>query len=298
MRRYLRQRRRLPGQSRLSLDWPRRMHESAVQHRQVHRWRQHDHQRRVYDPQGANPLYNVVVYIPNQPLAPIASGVSCETCAAPVSAQPVASALTDATGHFVMETAPCRREDDPDRGADRQVAAPDAGGVGHPCEDNPIADTTLRLPATSPRATCRRSRSRPATRTRSTASCARSNRRFGVHAGFRHGPGKHVRWGRWQLEDRARIPGVDGDVQTRTVALRDYQARGLRLLILQCEGSQLATKRSRTWPTSGDTPTTADASSTSTCTHTGSERVAALADDRCVAAVNRQQTAVTHADIR
>jgi hypothetical protein len=60
----------------------------------------------VYDPAGKVPLYNVVVYVPNESLAEIASGASCDTCASPVSGHPIAAALTDAGGHFVIPTVP------------------------------------------------------------------------------------------------------------------------------------------------------------------------------------------------
>ena len=60
----------------------------------------------VYDPAGLNPLYNVIVSIPNAPLDPIATGATCATCDAQVSGQPIASALTDATGHFVLNNVP------------------------------------------------------------------------------------------------------------------------------------------------------------------------------------------------
>src|SRR4029077_16030170 len=60
----------------------------------------------VFDPQGVNPLYNVVVYVPNQPLADISSGATCDTCASPVSGQPVAAALTDATRNIVINDLP------------------------------------------------------------------------------------------------------------------------------------------------------------------------------------------------
>jgi hypothetical protein len=101
----------------------------------------------VYDPAGVNPLYNVVVYIPNQPLDPIQSGATCDTCASPVSGQPVAAALTDATGHFVMKSAPSP--------AGQMI--PIVVQIGkwrrqtmigpiNPCVDNPVPDKTLRLP--------------------------------------------------------------------------------------------------------------------------------------------------------
>ena len=101
----------------------------------------------VYDPAGVNPLYNVVVYIPNQPLDPISSGATCDTCASPVSGQPVAAALTDATGHFVMKNAP----------SPAGTMIPIVVQIGkwrrqtmigpiNPCVDNPVPDKTLRLP--------------------------------------------------------------------------------------------------------------------------------------------------------
>src|SRR5262249_31063623 len=61
---------------------------------------------KVYDPAGKVPLYNVAVYVPNAPLDDIATGPVCETCATPVSGKPVASALTDAHGEFVMQDVP------------------------------------------------------------------------------------------------------------------------------------------------------------------------------------------------
>ena len=61
---------------------------------------------KIYDPAGKVPLYNVAVYVPNAPLAEIATGPVCETCATPVSGKPVASALTDAHGEFLMQDVP------------------------------------------------------------------------------------------------------------------------------------------------------------------------------------------------
>jgi hypothetical protein len=60
----------------------------------------------VYDPAGKTPLYNVVVYVPNEPLADIATGASCDTCASPYSGRPIAAALTDSAGRFSVEHVP------------------------------------------------------------------------------------------------------------------------------------------------------------------------------------------------
>ena len=60
----------------------------------------------VYDPAGQTPLYNVVVYVPNESLADIPTGASCDTCASPYSGRPIAAALTDSAGHFSLEHMP------------------------------------------------------------------------------------------------------------------------------------------------------------------------------------------------
>src|SRR5439155_272785 len=57
----------------------------------------------VYDPSGTLPLYNVMVYVPNAPLDPMKHGPSC-TC--DVSGKPIASALTDTKGQFVLKDVP------------------------------------------------------------------------------------------------------------------------------------------------------------------------------------------------
>ncbi|MDX2056079.1 MAG: carboxypeptidase-like regulatory domain-containing protein [Polyangiaceae bacterium] len=58
---------------------------------------------RVFDPSGQLPLYNVMVYVPNAPLAPLTPGATC-TCE--VSGEPIASALTDTDGRFTMSNVP------------------------------------------------------------------------------------------------------------------------------------------------------------------------------------------------
>jgi hypothetical protein len=62
----------------------------------------------VYDPAGNNPLYNILVYIPtfpSNPLPTISHGMSCDTCAAKID-NAMATALTDAKGHFTITDAP------------------------------------------------------------------------------------------------------------------------------------------------------------------------------------------------
>ncbi len=60
----------------------------------------------VYDPSGKLPLYNVVVYIPNEEPAPLPKGVSCDKCGALVTGQPIVTALTDARGQFTLTDVP------------------------------------------------------------------------------------------------------------------------------------------------------------------------------------------------
>jgi hypothetical protein len=59
----------------------------------------------IYDPGGTLPLYNVIVYVPNSPLAPITTGATCEKCGT-VSGNPIASTLTDTKGQFRLDNVP------------------------------------------------------------------------------------------------------------------------------------------------------------------------------------------------
>ena len=59
----------------------------------------------VFDPAGKVPLYNVLVYVPNAPVAPITTGASCDRCGN-VSGDPLVTALTDAAGRFTLDNVP------------------------------------------------------------------------------------------------------------------------------------------------------------------------------------------------
>ena len=60
----------------------------------------------VYAPNGTLPVYNVLVYVPGGTLSPIAAGISCTQCEAPVSGSPLTSTYSDATGKFVLTNVP------------------------------------------------------------------------------------------------------------------------------------------------------------------------------------------------
>ena len=59
----------------------------------------------VRDPAGKVPLYNVIVYVPNAPVSPLASGASCDRCGN-VSGDPLVSTITDTSGHFKLINVP------------------------------------------------------------------------------------------------------------------------------------------------------------------------------------------------
>ena len=59
----------------------------------------------IYDPAAKVPLYNVIVYVPNAPVDAIVNGATCDRCGA-ISGSPIASALTDAKGQFVLKDVP------------------------------------------------------------------------------------------------------------------------------------------------------------------------------------------------
>ena len=99
----------------------------------------------VYDPAGHNPLYDIAVYVPSTALSPIPSGASCDSCTSLYSGKPVAAAITDAAGKFVMQKVP------PGNNVPlvlqvgkwrKQVYAPTVTA----CQDNPMPAKSLTLP--------------------------------------------------------------------------------------------------------------------------------------------------------
>lgn len=99
------------------------------------------------DPAGKLPLYNVVVYVPSEPLAPLVPGASCETCDGNFSGRPIAAAVSDAAGNFTLDiTSVPQRENIPlvvQAGKwRRQVILPSATD----CANTPVAADLSRLP--------------------------------------------------------------------------------------------------------------------------------------------------------
>jgi hypothetical protein len=100
----------------------------------------------VYDPAGKNPLYNVVVYVPNSKPQAFTDHASCDSCASLYTGDPVVAALTGPDGKFTLKDVPV--------GKDiplviqvgkwrRQVTIPNVTG----CSDNPMTDASVtRLP--------------------------------------------------------------------------------------------------------------------------------------------------------
>ncbi len=64
----------------------------------------------VYDPKGVNPLYNVLVYVPNNPsdpgLQPFPAGISCDLCGATAAGDPLVTTYTAADGTFTLKGVP------------------------------------------------------------------------------------------------------------------------------------------------------------------------------------------------
>lgn len=60
----------------------------------------------VFDPAGHNPLYDVIVYVPNAPVQPFKPGVVCDQCGVVASGSPIVTALTGADGRFTLTNVP------------------------------------------------------------------------------------------------------------------------------------------------------------------------------------------------
>jgi hypothetical protein len=102
----------------------------------------------VYDPAGKNPLYDVIVYVPNDTVKPFQPGVVCDQCGVLATGSPLVAAITGAKGRFVLSNVPVG-ENIPlvlQVGKWRkQLVIPKVTA----CTDNPMADpSVMRLPAT------------------------------------------------------------------------------------------------------------------------------------------------------
>ena len=60
----------------------------------------------VYDPAGVNPIYNVIVYVPNTKPDPFKEGITCDKCGALTTGSPVVTTLTGSDGKFSLKNVP------------------------------------------------------------------------------------------------------------------------------------------------------------------------------------------------
>jgi len=60
----------------------------------------------VYDPGAINPLYNVIVYVPNTKPDPFKEGITCDKCGVLTSGSPVVTTLTGSDGKFSLKNVP------------------------------------------------------------------------------------------------------------------------------------------------------------------------------------------------
>ena len=99
----------------------------------------------VFAPNGTLPLYNVIVYVPQAPLADIVTDLTCDHCGS-VSGSPLVSTLSKADGTFRLEGVPAGRNVPLVFQVGkwrRQVTLPTLTA----CQDNAITDPNLtRLP--------------------------------------------------------------------------------------------------------------------------------------------------------
>jgi hypothetical protein len=60
----------------------------------------------VTAPNGTLPLYNVTVYVPNAPLAPFGTALTCDQCGDELSGLPLVRTTTDTNGRFTLTDVP------------------------------------------------------------------------------------------------------------------------------------------------------------------------------------------------
>lgn len=98
----------------------------------------------VYAPNGTLPLYNAYVYVPNAPLDPISSQLSCAGCGI-ASGKPIAAAVTDPKGRFIVKDVPI--------GSDIPLVVQVGKwrrlihvAINSACAENKVPDGAARLP--------------------------------------------------------------------------------------------------------------------------------------------------------
>jgi hypothetical protein len=100
---------------------------------------------KVYDPAAKDPLYDIVVYVPNSTPDAFKPGVSCDNCSDLYTGHPITTALTDASGSFTLKSVP----DGTDIPLVIQVGKWRKQlkiSTVKPCVDNPQPDKSLTLP--------------------------------------------------------------------------------------------------------------------------------------------------------
>jgi hypothetical protein len=99
----------------------------------------------VTAPNGTLPLYNAIVYVPSEPLEPLAEGASCDRCGS-VSGKPLVAAVTGADGKFVLKNVPVGKDIPLVVQVGKWRREVKLGNVAE-CVDNPITDVNVtRLP--------------------------------------------------------------------------------------------------------------------------------------------------------
>jgi hypothetical protein len=111
---------------------------------------------KVYDPAGNNPLYNVFVYVANNPEDPdlksFPKGITCDVCGASAAGSPLLSegdkfgTFTAVDGSFTLKNVPVAKGVTVviQLGRWRRVFTLD---IGKPCAENAVPDKTLKMPS-------------------------------------------------------------------------------------------------------------------------------------------------------
>jgi hypothetical protein len=105
---------------------------------------------KVYDPAGNNPLYHVLVYVPNEPNDPalhsFSQGITCDQCGASAAGKPLVTTYTGTDGSFTLSNVPI--------GANIPVVIQlgrwrriFSVNVNNSCAANPVTDKTLKMPS-------------------------------------------------------------------------------------------------------------------------------------------------------